>query len=343
MGQFWEHILWEFFHPKQPLYLSTTNTCPALRRKENCAAAQCMQQTLTRKLIAQMYKHSLRLYAVGHQKVRHKSTRALSKLTHLCHATAWLSGSDCKIWLQDGCWHCAAGPVSKIRLLGDYHHPKRIAFVEFTNAESARAALNCSGALLGMPFALLFSTWRLSRKEHAHACNRQVAVIGGSWMWRRFYTTALHPNILAFVLLVCMSIVRRSIVTVTVVTSACQKKCGDMQDPLQCAFLHPRHLSDQTPATMTHLCQDAVCADSSVFSGSKQHLETNLNKVNEWIQLEFLSWDAVQHGSWVVFARHRPEKLTPFLIFCCLNCMWGPALYRFVLCLLFQVLWLNIE
>ena len=43
----------------------------------------------------------------------------------------------------------AAGPVSKIRLLGDYHHPTRIAFVEFTNAESARAALNCSGALLG--------------------------------------------------------------------------------------------------------------------------------------------------------------------------------------------------
>lgn len=43
----------------------------------------------------------------------------------------------------------SAGPVSKIRLLGDYHHPTRIAFVEFTNAESARAALNCSGAMLG--------------------------------------------------------------------------------------------------------------------------------------------------------------------------------------------------
>lgn len=44
----------------------------------------------------------------------------------------------------------AAGPVSKLRLLGDYHHPTRIAFVEFTHADSARAALNCSGALLGM-------------------------------------------------------------------------------------------------------------------------------------------------------------------------------------------------
>lgn len=42
-----------------------------------------------------------------------------------------------------------AGPVSKIRLLGDSHHNTRIAFVEFEKAESAKAALNCSGALLG--------------------------------------------------------------------------------------------------------------------------------------------------------------------------------------------------
>ena len=47
----------------------------------------------------------------------------------------------------------SAGPVAKIRLLGDYHHPTRIAFVEFTNAESARAALNCSGAMLGESYA----------------------------------------------------------------------------------------------------------------------------------------------------------------------------------------------
>lgn len=102
----------------------------------------------------------------------------------------WLQGLTLKFW-----WDCGAGPVSKIRLLGDYHHPTRIAFIEFNNAESARAALNCSGALLGMPFGLLFSTWGLRWKEHARACNRQVAVIGGSCMWGRFYTTALHFGI----------------------------------------------------------------------------------------------------------------------------------------------------
>jgi hypothetical protein len=42
-----------------------------------------------------------------------------------------------------------AGKVSRIRLLGDYAHATRIAFVEFHHAEGALAALNCSGALLG--------------------------------------------------------------------------------------------------------------------------------------------------------------------------------------------------
>ena len=46
---------------------------------------------------------------------------------------------------------CPAGPVSKIRLLGDYHHATRIAFIEFDKADSAKIALNCSGALLGAP------------------------------------------------------------------------------------------------------------------------------------------------------------------------------------------------
>ena len=39
--------------------------------------------------------------------------------------------------------------MTKIRLLGDFAHSTRIAFVEFTQAEGAMAALNCSGALLG--------------------------------------------------------------------------------------------------------------------------------------------------------------------------------------------------
>lgn len=42
-----------------------------------------------------------------------------------------------------------AGKVAKIRLLGDYAHTTRIAFIEFEDANSAQAALNCSGALLG--------------------------------------------------------------------------------------------------------------------------------------------------------------------------------------------------
>ncbi|KAL4458563.1 hypothetical protein ABPG75_013428 [Micractinium tetrahymenae] len=41
------------------------------------------------------------------------------------------------------------GPVSKIRLLGESQHNSKIAFIEFATAESARAALKLSGALLG--------------------------------------------------------------------------------------------------------------------------------------------------------------------------------------------------
>lgn len=39
--------------------------------------------------------------------------------------------------------------MNKIRLLGDFAHSTRIAFIEFYQAEGAMAALNCSGALLG--------------------------------------------------------------------------------------------------------------------------------------------------------------------------------------------------
>ncbi len=63
-----------------------------------------------------------------------------------------------------------AGKVSRIRLLGDYAHSTRIAFVEFHHAEGALAALNCSGALLGKqqgsraasePRPGRFVTWQL--------------------------------------------------------------------------------------------------------------------------------------------------------------------------------------
>ncbi len=40
--------------------------------------------------------------------------------------------------------------MKKIRLLSDYNKVSSIAFVEFAGFESARKALDCSGALLGM-------------------------------------------------------------------------------------------------------------------------------------------------------------------------------------------------
>ncbi|KAK1418956.1 hypothetical protein QVD17_28109 [Tagetes erecta] len=52
--------------------------------------------------------------------------------------------ADVKLFFESFC-----GEVYRLRLLGDYHHSSRIAFVEFVRAESAIAALNCSGAVLG--------------------------------------------------------------------------------------------------------------------------------------------------------------------------------------------------
>ncbi|KAJ3690574.1 hypothetical protein LUZ61_019738 [Rhynchospora tenuis] len=55
-----------------------------------------------------------------------------------------VSQADVKLFFESIC-----GKVYRLRLLGDYHHSTRIAFVEFEMAESATAALNCSGAILG--------------------------------------------------------------------------------------------------------------------------------------------------------------------------------------------------
>ncbi|XP_059304461.1 polyadenylate-binding protein-interacting protein 11-like [Lycium ferocissimum] len=52
--------------------------------------------------------------------------------------------ADVKLFFEYFC-----GEVRRLRLLGDYHHSTRIGFVEFVMAESAIAALNCSGAILG--------------------------------------------------------------------------------------------------------------------------------------------------------------------------------------------------
>ncbi|CAN0922731.1 Polyadenylate-binding protein-interacting protein 10 [Linum grandiflorum] len=55
-----------------------------------------------------------------------------------------ISQADVRLFFESFC-----GEVQCLRLLGDYHHSTRIAFVEFAMAESAIAALNCSGAVLG--------------------------------------------------------------------------------------------------------------------------------------------------------------------------------------------------
>ncbi|KAK9811683.1 hypothetical protein WJX72_008309 [[Myrmecia] bisecta] len=67
-----------------------------------------------------------------------------SRTVYVAHIDKQVDQSDVKSFFETLC-----GPVNKIRLLGDYHHATRIAFVEFVKAESAQAALNCSGALLG--------------------------------------------------------------------------------------------------------------------------------------------------------------------------------------------------
>ncbi|CAL9104543.1 unnamed protein product [Musa textilis] len=55
-----------------------------------------------------------------------------------------VSQADVRLFFESIC-----GEVYRLRLLGDYHHSTRIAFVEFVMAESATAALNCSGVVLG--------------------------------------------------------------------------------------------------------------------------------------------------------------------------------------------------
>ncbi|KAI3965141.1 hypothetical protein MKX01_023235 [Papaver californicum] len=55
-----------------------------------------------------------------------------------------ISHADVKLFFESIC-----GEVYRLRILGDYRHSTRIAFVEFVMAESATAALNCSGVVLG--------------------------------------------------------------------------------------------------------------------------------------------------------------------------------------------------
>ncbi|KAJ6851642.1 polyadenylate-binding protein-interacting protein 11-like isoform X1 [Iris pallida] len=69
----------------------------------------------------------------------------------MCSRTIYCTNFDKKVTQEDVklFFELLCGPVYRFRLLGDYNHSTRIAFVEFVRAESAIAALNCSGAILG--------------------------------------------------------------------------------------------------------------------------------------------------------------------------------------------------
>ncbi|GMH40628.1 hypothetical protein BSKO_08532 [Bryopsis sp. KO-2023] len=68
-----------------------------------------------------------------------------------CSRTIYATNIDKKVDRDDvqRFFEALCGPVGRLRLLGDHAHSTRIAFVEFTEADSALAALSCSGALLG--------------------------------------------------------------------------------------------------------------------------------------------------------------------------------------------------
>lgn len=69
----------------------------------------------------------------------------------MCARTVYCTNIDKKVSQVDvkNFFESACGEVSRLRLLGDNVHSTRIAFVEFTLAESAIMALNCSGMILG--------------------------------------------------------------------------------------------------------------------------------------------------------------------------------------------------
>ncbi|CAN6709288.1 unnamed protein product [Malus baccata var. baccata] len=69
----------------------------------------------------------------------------------MCSRTIYCTNIDKKVTQADVklFFETLCGEVQRLRLLGDFHHSTRIAFVEFTVAESAIAALNCSGVVMG--------------------------------------------------------------------------------------------------------------------------------------------------------------------------------------------------
>ncbi|CAO2037860.1 unnamed protein product [Urochloa humidicola] len=68
----------------------------------------------------------------------------VSRTVYCTNIDKKVTEEDVKVFFQGTC-----GKVSRLRLLGDYVHSTCIAFVEFALADSAIAALNFSGVMLG--------------------------------------------------------------------------------------------------------------------------------------------------------------------------------------------------
>lgn len=69
----------------------------------------------------------------------------------MCARTVYCTNIDKKVSQADvkNFFETRCGEVSRLRLLGDHVHSTRIAFVEFSMAESAIVALDCCGEILG--------------------------------------------------------------------------------------------------------------------------------------------------------------------------------------------------
>ncbi|KAL9280497.1 putative RNA recognition motif domain, ataxin-2, RNA-binding domain superfamily [Arabidopsis thaliana] len=68
-----------------------------------------------------------------------------------CGKTVYCTNIDKEVTKMEleNFFKAVCGEVHHLRLLGDFYHQTRIAFVEFKLAESAISALNCSGVVLG--------------------------------------------------------------------------------------------------------------------------------------------------------------------------------------------------
>ncbi|CAH2064655.1 unnamed protein product [Thlaspi arvense] len=93
----------------------------------------------------------------------------------MCVRTVYCTNIDKRITQTDlkGFFEMLCGEVHRLRL-GDYHHQTRIAFVEFAMAESAIAALHCSGVVFGA-LPIRVSPSKTPVRPHPQVARAEVA------------------------------------------------------------------------------------------------------------------------------------------------------------------------